>query len=83
MVECVKGNSYREGMARPPFSADKHQRRLLEELMRNAKQRADEDARLTALLAEAHELAIPIAVMAAAAEVERKTVYRRLGHPME
>lgn len=70
-------------MPRPPFIADANQRRVLNELIRNAKRRADEDARFTRLLEQASELGIPIAVIAGAAEVERKTVYRRLGHPME
>lgn len=70
-------------MPRPPFIADASQRRVLNELIRNAQRRAEEDEKLSALIARAAELKVPIAVIAAAAEVERKTVYRRLGHPME
>lgn len=83
MLECVKGNSYPGRMPRPPFIADAPQRRVLRDLIRNAQRRAQEDARLTELLTQANELGIPIAVIAAAAEVERKTVYRRLGHRMD
>jgi hypothetical protein len=81
-VECVKGNSYPDGMPRPVFTPDATQRRILAALARLAARRADDDAKLTELIEQADVAGVPIAVIAENADVERKTVYRRLGRPM-
>lgn len=69
-------------MPRPAFTPNKQQQRILTALERLAQRRAHDEEMLTQFLTEAAELGIPIAVMAESADVERKTVYRRLGHPM-
>ncbi len=70
-------------MPRPAFVPDAKQRRILTALARLAVRRAHDEEMLTQFLTEAAELGIPVAVMAESADVERKTVYRRLGHPMK
>ncbi len=82
MVECVKGNSYPVHMPRPAFAPDTAQRRILDALAKLAARRAADDAKLTELVEQADAAGVPIAVIAESADVERKTVYRRLGRPM-
>ncbi len=69
-------------MPRPVFAPNARQRRILDALGRLAARRAADDAKLTELVAAADSLGVPILVIAENAEVERKTVYRRLGRPM-
>jgi hypothetical protein len=70
-------------MPRAAFSPDANQRRILAELAKLAERRAADDAKLTELVGQAEAAGIPILVIAESAAVERKTVYRRLGHPMK
>lgn len=69
-------------MPRPAFAPDAAQRRILDALARLAERRATDDAKLTELVAEADAAGIPVLTIAESADVERKTVYRRLGRPM-
>lgn len=69
-------------MPRPAFAPDTAQRRLLDALARLAERRTADDAELTDLITKADAAGIPILTIADKAEVERKTVYRRLGRPM-
>jgi hypothetical protein len=69
-------------MARPSFAPDAAQQRILAALAELATQRAADEARLTDLLRQAEAAGIPILTIAESADVERKTVYRRLGRPM-
>jgi CRP-like cAMP-binding protein len=69
-------------MPRPVFAPDAAQRRILDALAKLAARRAADDAKLTELVEQADAAAVPIAVIAESAAVERKTVYRRLGRPM-
>jgi hypothetical protein len=70
-------------MARPPFTPNAAQRRTLAALARLAERRAADDARLTELISKADGLGVPVAVIAENAGTQRKTVYRRLGRPMQ
>jgi transcriptional regulator of acetoin/glycerol metabolism len=69
-------------MPRPTFTPDDEQRRTLQALARLARRRAKDDEELTRLIAQADSQGIPVAAIAERADVERKTVYRRLGRPM-
>jgi hypothetical protein len=69
-------------MARPPFAPDADQRRILDALTRLAERRAADDAKLTQLIEQATAAGIPVLAIAEHANVERHTVYRRLGRPM-
>jgi 3-hydroxyacyl-CoA dehydrogenase len=69
-------------MARPPFSPDPDQRKILGRLSALAKRRAELDTETDETIAAADSSGIPIAAIAAAANMQRKTVYRHLGVPM-
>lgn len=70
-------------MARPIFSPDDHQARVLRKLRELASQRKDIEEATDRAIAEADQAQIPIAHIAKEAEVTRKTVYRHLGRPMK
>ncbi len=69
-------------MARPAFAPDDTQRRTLRELESVAARIDVANTRLTELIAAAQAQGVPIEHIARAASVTKKTVYRRLGHPM-
>lgn len=69
-------------MPRPPFSPDERQRPVLDGLARLAARRAKLDEQIDALIDEANGLEVPISVIAEKADMERKTVYRKLGRSM-
>jgi hypothetical protein len=69
-------------MPRPAFIPDATQRRILTALARLAARRSEDEQKLTELVEQADAAGVPIAAIAQSANVERKTVYRRLGRPM-
>jgi AcrR family transcriptional regulator len=81
-VERVEVKGYPGVVARPRFTPDEGQRRLLGELEKIATRRVADDARTTELIAAANESGVPIEHIARHAGVTVKTVYRRLGYQM-
>ncbi|MFI6228660.1 helix-turn-helix domain-containing protein [Micromonospora echinospora] len=72
-------------MPRPEWVPDEARRRKLDKLARLAQRRDAIEAEYRALIAELADPegdAIPIAQIAARANITRKTVYRYLGRPM-
>lgn len=70
-------------MARPAFAPTPHQAALQRALTRQAERIAEDDARFTALIAEAKDDGVPIEHIARAAHVTVKTVYARLARTAE
>jgi len=70
-------------MARPTFSPDEEQRRVLDALARLAAQKEKILKEMDPLIARAVELNVPISHIAERAKVMRKTVYRHLGKRMK
>lgn len=68
-------------MPRPPFEPEPDQQRLLDVLHRLALRRAADDEKLTTFILAADKAGVPIQVIAEVADVDRHTVYRRLGRP--
>lgn len=66
-------------MARPTFSPDDEQARILSELAELADRRKTIETRTNQLIAEATKTAVPIYWIAYHAAMTRKTVYRHLG----
>lgn len=66
-------------MPRPAFAPDPDQRRILGALSRNATRRAEADTHFTQLVEQADAAGIPILLIADRAQVQRKTIYARLG----
>lgn len=70
-------------MARPTFTPDNEQRRVLDALARLAAEKDRIDEKMDPLMARAVELKVPVSHIAASAKVVRKTVYRHLGKAMK
>lgn len=73
---------YARRMARPPWSPDDSQKKLIAAVKRAARKRADAEAEYKEALAAAAAADVPIARLAEELDVERKTVYRHLGRSM-
>lgn len=69
-------------MPRPVFAPTDEQRATLAVLARIAQQQATLNAETDRVIALAKSQDIPISHIAETLRIERKTVYRHLGHPM-
>lgn len=76
-------NSYPQRVARSPWTPNPRQSDLLAMLKRAAEKVGQAEAEYRALLADCKKADIPIARLAEELKVERKTIYRHLGHPMK
>ncbi len=73
---------YPRQVAKPPFTPDDNQKKLLAALKRAHKKISDADAEYKRILAECAEAKIPVAHLADTVGTERKSIYRHLGRSM-
>ena len=73
---------YPRRVARPPWTPDAEQAKLLATLAAAAESREKAEAAYREALAECAAADVPVKVLAERLNVERKTVYRHLGRSM-
>lgn len=81
---CLVGTPtrYPRRMAKPAFTPDDNQKRLLATVKRTAKKKEAAEAEYKQALADCAQADIPILRLSEELGVERKTIYRHLGRSM-